>query len=600
MNRIYSLIWNRKLHTLQVASELSHARCGGTAGAANPRPRKVPLVLACVAAPALGVFALPVWATPMCPVGTTLLGNGSGGAGASGSGYGAAGGNGSAATSFGGGAYCLPVLGSLVGGVGGYGAVGQSGLRGNGGHGGAGGAGVVGSASALTNDGSVTGGVGGGGGNGGTSPELGGTGGAGGAGGAGVSAGDSALTNNGSITGGVGGQGGNGGAALFEDNFGGNGGHGGAGGAGVSGSAFTLTNGGSITGGRGGEGGFPGHSDPATGESGGDGVSGAGVVSTGNSTVINAGSIAGGRFDSQADAVQFSGGGNTLTLESGYSFTGNVVSTSGTTNGGDTLALGGSTSPTGSFDLSDVVASVPKSPAAGVTYYGGFNDFAKTGSGIWTVTGTNAPFGGGITVQAGTLQVGDGSTPTALGGGEATVDAGATLSGFGSVVAPTAVNAGAVISPGAGITSGTLTINSSLSLSGTADFGIDGTGNGQFDVLDVIGAASFGDGSVLNFLLGGDTSQQAGDTFQFFDASSFLDFADVQNSFSCSGLMAGLTCGLSMNDTGNGLLLTLDGSNGGGGTSAVPEPGSLGMMAFGLLLLGGGIGWRRRPAGRSG
>jgi hypothetical protein len=59
--------------------------------------------------------------------------------------------------------------------------------------------------------------------------------------------------------------------------------------------------------------------------------------------VTHHGTVLGG--DGNIDGGGGTGGGNTLTLESGYSFTGDVVSTSGVgssaVNGGDTLALGG-------------------------------------------------------------------------------------------------------------------------------------------------------------------------------------------------------------------------------------------------------------------
>ena len=107
------------------------------------------------------------------------------------------------------------------------------------------------------------------------------------------------------------------------------------------GSGFTLFNSGTIAGGTGSAGGGRYNS---IGGSGGGGV---GLISTGGSTITTAGTISGGLANggssgsAQADSVALSGGGNTLILENGYVFNGNVVSTSGTTNGGDTLELGG-------------------------------------------------------------------------------------------------------------------------------------------------------------------------------------------------------------------------------------------------------------------
>jgi autotransporter-associated beta strand protein len=302
-----------------------------------------------------------------------------------------------------------------------YGNGGDTFAAANGAQGGSGAVGIDGSTFALTNAGSIVGGAGARGGNGGNggngggsyyahggAGSNGGNGGSGGNGGAGVSGATFTLGNSGSIQGGVGGAGGSGGAGGVGGNgswwsygsqqgsFGSNGagGAGGQGGAGVTGSAFQLTNTGSIAGGNGGNG--------TT-----NGVGGAGVVSTGNSTLTNAGSIAGGMGNSvRADAVDFSGGGNTLILEAGSAINGNVVSSSGTTNGGDTFNLGGSTNAT----LSGSIGAL----GSGASYQG-FNVYEKTGSSTWTLTGTVAsstPW----TISAGTLQIGNGGTSGSLSG----------------------------------------------------------------------------------------------------------------------------------------------------------------------------------------
>ncbi|HWV62704.1 MAG TPA: autotransporter domain-containing protein [Oxalicibacterium sp.] len=98
--------------------------------------------------------------------------------------------------------------------------------------------------------------------------------------------------------------------------------------------------------------------------------------------------------------MTLSGGGNTLELQAGYAFTGNVVSSSGTTNGGDTLALGGSADT--SFNLLLIG-----------TQYQGFNNFQKTGSSTWVVTGNTAK---SWHITGGTLQIGDGVIPGVIAG----------------------------------------------------------------------------------------------------------------------------------------------------------------------------------------
>lgn len=644
--------------------------------------------------------------------------------------------------------------GRIDGGVGGNGgAILVSGQAGYGGRGGAGFAGPSVEGFILVNSGIISGGRGGTGGHNYGAVTAANQGGAGGVGVAGL---NFDLGNNATINGGNGGDGGNGG-------------NGGNGVAGISGSRFALVNTGTVQGGDGGIGG-PGSRGGLAGDGGNGGV---GVVSGRGSDITNAGTIAGGRANGgtgleanpfaiargvsnvavsrarggvgtaaaagdaggRADAVNFTGGGNTMTLESGYRFIGNVVSTSDTAGGGDTLILGGSTSPTAAFNVSNINASLPTTYAD--TQYVGFAQLAKTGTSTWTLTGagqsgqnwtivdgtlagdattfagnlTFAPstggtaavvfdhgsgntnseatatyagaitgdgsltkvddgtmiltgantFSGGTTISAGILQVGNGGTSGSIGngdvanagtlvfdrkddltfggaisgggaltqqgagvltlngnssaftgattvaagtlivgdaahagaalGGLVTVASGATLSGIGTL-ASMLIEAGATLSPsgGAGHPE-TLVIAGSLSMFGTLDIALYGSGSGNFDVLnanDVI----FGNSSFFSFALGNDPSQQVGDVFAFLNANSFLNFAEASSNFGCSDLLSGLTCGLSVNGDGNGLLLTL-GSSGIPSTN-VPGPGSLGMMGLGLLLLGGGLIWRKR------
>ncbi|TFY89119.1 autotransporter domain-containing protein [Pseudomonas kairouanensis] len=294
------------------------------------------------------------------------------------------------------GGYGMSVLSAGNGGAGGVGARGNLGSPGgtggsggagaNGGNGAAGGAGVSGNNFTLTNNDTIYGGIGASGTNGG----------AGGAGGTGGDYGGGF-----SDEGGAGGRGGNGG----------NGGNGGAGGAGVSGYAMQVFNTGMIVGGDGGRagnagagglGGNAGDSDfglnlPGANGSGGSagsaGAGGVGIVSTGNSTIRNAGAIAGGLANqstgTQANAIEFSGGGNTLILEAGSEILGNVVSTSG---GTDTLAFGGNVNAlSNGFNLSDLG-----------TQYQGFDSFQKLGTSTWTLTGTDT-VSRIWDVQAGTL-----------------------------------------------------------------------------------------------------------------------------------------------------------------------------------------------------
>ena len=320
---------------------------------------------------------------------------------------GGAGGNGGAGIS--GSSMTLTNSGTVAGGSGSTGGMGYGAV--SSGNGGTGGAGMyVGSGSTTTianSSGAVLrGGNGGQGGLGHTgyynfnvpnSEIPAGNGGTGGVGGAGISlVAGTAFNNQGNISGGTGGAGGAGSAGISANSRGnysnpGDGGNGGAGGVGVTGSGFTLINSGTIVGGNGGSAGIGGASANG-GMNGTDGTAGLsggmGVVATGNATIINSGSISGGVAGdgtTRADAADLSGGGNTLTLEAGYGFIGNVVSISGTTNGGDTLALGGSTNAT--FDVSQIVTTALTAYTGTPQFYG-FTTYEKTGISTWTLTGT--------------------------------------------------------------------------------------------------------------------------------------------------------------------------------------------------------------------
>ncbi|MBC8742909.1 autotransporter outer membrane beta-barrel domain-containing protein [Paraburkholderia sp. UCT31] len=338
-----------------------------------------------------------------------------------------------------------PAGGVIAGGNGGNGGNGgvPSGAASIGGGGaGAGGYGlVINSGVSLTNNGQINGGAGGTGGNGGVtgSGSIQGSAGEGGDGGFGVfvnlNATGVGLTNTGTIQGGRGGnsgngnftEGGNGSAGIratavnatpintfsIENSGtirGGNGGDaslptpgaitiGGNGGAGISGSSLTITDnsGGTIQGGNGG----------ATLRAGSSATSSGGVGIVGdNLTIYNSGNIIGGFTGgnvpggvspSQVNAITFTGGANYLELRQGFVIGGNVVVQSGASG---TLALGGSNN--GSFSASSVGAAAQ---------YQGFTEFVKTGSSVWTLTGTP--------VQAG--------TPWTLLGGELSVASGVSL-----------------------------------------------------------------------------------------------------------------------------------------------------------------------------
>jgi autotransporter-associated beta strand protein len=317
--------------------------------------------------------------------GTGFTGNG-GNAGAATGAVGAGGGGGGAGGGLGG-------AGGANAGSGGAGGSlgspdGQAGTPGNasGSGGGGGGGGYNGNGAGVANlsnsSPSLTAGTGGAGGSAGASSGNGGGGGGGGAGGYGaVVTGSGASNNSGTITGGLGGAGGAGGATTG----GGTPGLAGNGGDGNAGVLFTatgaiFTNTGQVYGGHGGAAGGPG----AAAGAGGAGIVGAGL------TIINSGVIFGGMSGdntTQANAITFTGGVNTLALWAGSSIHGTVSAFSTA----DTLTLGGNTNAT--FDVS-----------AGASQYVGFGNYVKTGASTWTLTNSTAtttPW----TINQGTLAI---------------------------------------------------------------------------------------------------------------------------------------------------------------------------------------------------
>ncbi len=326
------------------------------------------------------------------PIGLGLNGGGGGGGGGAGGGAGGGGGAGAGGAGAGGAGGAGGTSGSLDGAVGFAGAI-SGGAGGGGGGGGGGGYNGNGAGAAtITNASPLSGGKGGAGGSGGNA--VGGAGASGGGGGG--SGGDGAVVtssgasnNNSTIAGGSGGSGGSSGS-----NGGGGsspGGNGGDGGVGVQFSAAgaTFTNSGTVTGGAGGGGG----GGIIFGIS---GAGGAGIVG-GNLTIFNSGTITGGIGGggmTRANAITFTGGTNSLTLQSGSTITGNVVAFSTA----DTLALGGSSNA--SFDVSQIGAAAQ---------YRGFGVFQKTGASTWTLTGV-AIAQTDWAISAGTLALGNGAS----------------------------------------------------------------------------------------------------------------------------------------------------------------------------------------------
>jgi fibronectin-binding autotransporter adhesin len=506
--------------------------------------------------------------------GGTGSNQGGGGGGGGAHGYVGAAAPGSNATGGIGGAGGASVGGGGGGGEGGYGAVvtgsGLTGTISTNATGGGGGAGAFGGTSSgsggggdggigldftaaghtLTLGGTIKGGNGGITGNSASTRTV-----LGGDGGAGLVTLGGTFTIDGTVTGGSGGN-------IANQSFG----NAGAGGGGIlsTGGAFIIN--GSVTGGNGGAFGVGG----GVVGLGGEGIKGSGLNVTIGSTGSVTGGVAGGSGGARANAISFTGGSNELTIESGYTITGNVVGT-----GSDKFTWGGSTNNT--FDLNLFS-----------TQFSGFSTRGKTGTSTWTLT--NGIVTETVDIDGGKLQFATGS----LLAGNTDVASGATLSfnqtgtiTYGGVIsgvgnfeqenaAGTVVfntnqtytgtttisgtlqlgiggTVGGISSSSAIVNNGALIVNRSDGLTlgdvtgtGTLTKQAAGTltfiGDTTFGSVSVTGGGlQFGNGGVTGAITSGDIALSSGTSLQFNTTGNFIYDGDVSGAGSFSKLGSGTT-----------------------------------------------------------
>ena len=583
-----------------IASENSSARQPAVRKAAAPRNGRS-LVLQTLKAGLLGTALFVIFAAgeaAHADGGTGGLGGqdsyksspgGTGGTVTTPAGNGAAAGNSFAGGSGGGGGGA----GGQPGGAGG-GAVAFGGSGGAGGTGGTHGQVVGGDTTINVN---TTGGDGGDGQDGKTdatwSLTHAGGGGGGGEGGFGVvvnSAGT--LTVGANILGGVGGVGGDGppGEKYAEDQgFAGGGGDGGVGVyASVSGVTVNVAAPHSVTGGKGGMGG--------TGQ-GGEGASGAGgvgIMGAGLNIIVQTGAtVAGGMSGdgtTRANAIEFTGGANRLTVYSFPNIDGNVVA-NGTD---DTFEFGGSSN--GAFNVSFVGPG---------TQFRGFEQFEKTGTSTWRLSntttqttpwtilggtlaiGNGAALGsasGSLTLNGGTLRVTNSTTVSnavAVGSGNGAIEA---MAGTSVAVQGALSGAGKLTKSGAGLVS--------LAADSSAFAGSIAVSTGVLEVLDGFGGdiEVMADGT-LRFVQSADRTFSGvltGTGSLSKQGSGTTTFTEVSTSYSGTATVSGGT--LLINGTLGGVSSLIQvasgGALGGGGTLG----GALTVQSGGTLAPGNSIG----------
>lgn len=193
-------------------------------------------------------------------------------------------------------------------------------------------------------------------------------------------------------------------------------------------------------------------------------------------------------------------------------------------------------------------------------------------------------FGGKVEMYAGSsidlsgggkMLIGYGDV-NSVSAGTMKIDNGGTLKGEGTVIANVLVTGGGTISPGH--SPGTITIDGNLALdpTGSVTIEIAGPGSGQFDVINVTGTTNFGGGQlILDFLNG--YVPTSGDLIDLTPFSSTGGLSGTFGSIDVQGLPADLTADVDLNQLSAGQISFT--------THAVPEPGSVAMLAIGAGLL---------------
>jgi outer membrane autotransporter protein len=265
-----------------------------------------------------------------------------------------------------------------------------------------------------------------------------------------------------------------------------------------------------------------------------------------------------------ADFASVTIGAGTTTLNGASTYAGNTTLTGGTLVLGNNSAIGTGTLITGgnatvnygngitlanAVTLTDSTASFDVDGSHSATQTGAIGESGgsfglnKTGTGTLILDGMNT-YSGPTTVHAGTLEVGDSSTPGAVLAGNVTVDAGGTLRGHGSI-GGNVVNNGTVW-PGGSI--GTLTIDGNYTQGAHGVLNIDATPNGQSDVLAVKGSATI-QGSTVVLAQSGNWAARTNYTIltadggvsgQFASAASSLTFLAPQLSYAAHSVTLSL------------------------------------------------------------
>jgi len=299
------------------------------------------------------------------------------------------------------------------------------------------------------------------------------------------------------------------------------------------------------------------------------------------SGVLNIGGVVNGATPGTAEAagvlnaaeVQGRASGGTSTLNFNHTGTAYFFTKTGTSPGADILISGATTT---------VNAYAGKTTLRASNTYAGAT--VVTGSTAHLVAGHNSAFGTGAvsvggngilevstgivmanttTINAGTLLLSGGTASGATSFGATS----GILAGFGTVTSAFTVTSGNSLSPGEGLTLGTLSFGNSLTLaSGSfSTFHINAFSPGSFDAASVGSSIAFGGTLNLTFQTGFSTLGTA----KLFDAGSYSGAFSTVN---VTGLAEGYAA-------------TFDTLNGEVSVSVVPEPNGLALLGIILCVL---------------
>jgi autotransporter-associated beta strand protein len=236
-----------------------------------------------------------------------------------------------------------------------------------------------------------------------------------------------------------------------------------------------------------------------------------------------------------------------------------------------------------------------------VTESGGSRSLTKVGLDTVNLLGSNT-FSGGLNVNRGTVLLGNNIIPTngvvtngfAAGTGPVTVAAQAMLGGTnGAINGPLTIQSGGMLMPGVQGTVSTLAAAGGLTLAAGSIFDVDINATNSFDRVWVTGGVSLTD-SILNLRLGANIPLTATNLFVLIDNDGVDPitgtFAGLPEGSLISvvggtsdGNFSGLFSLTYFGQDGNDLVLT-----------AVPEPGTVGLLVLGGILCGIHVLRRRR------